>query len=147
MHTPLIYTPNLIVPTYPFCIYVPGTTPNPPGCSTLLYHTADTDEHEEDLIPAETGDEALKAELPIGALLNKVNVCTVVAYEANVWRKLHWGSGQGATGGSVMESMEVVCGNGCGWALWVCRSREIAYLDIPIVGTRSDHHTGVGYGC
>jgi len=70
-----------------------------------------------------------------------------VAYEAGVWRKLHWGSGQGAMGGGIAESVEVVCGNGCRRALWVCRSREIAYLDVPIVDTWSDYHTGVGHGC
>jgi hypothetical protein len=49
---PFVYAPDLIVPTYPFSIYEPGTTPDPPGCLILLYHTADADKHEEDLIPA-----------------------------------------------------------------------------------------------
>ena len=62
MHTPLVYAPDLIAPTYPFGIYEPGTTPDPPGCSSLPYHAADADEHEEGLLPAETGDEVLEAE-------------------------------------------------------------------------------------
>jgi hypothetical protein len=49
-------------------------TPDPLGCSTLPYHAADMDKHEEDLIPAEMGDEVLEAKLPIGVLLNEVNV-------------------------------------------------------------------------
>jgi hypothetical protein len=62
MHTPLVYTPDLIAPTYPFGIYEPGMTPDPLGCSSLPYHAADADEHEEGLIPAKTGDEVLEAE-------------------------------------------------------------------------------------
>ena len=62
MHTPLVYAPDLIAPTYPFGIYEPGMTPDPPGCSSLPYHAADADEHEEGLLPAKTGDEVLEAE-------------------------------------------------------------------------------------
>ena len=99
MHTPFVYAPDLIVPAHPFGISAPGMTPDPPGCSTLPYHAADADEQEEDLMPAETGDEALEAELRTEALLDEVDVRAAAAYEAGVWRELCRGGGQGATGG------------------------------------------------
>jgi hypothetical protein len=43
MHTPFVYAPDLIVRAHPFGIYAPGTTPDPPGCSTLPYHATDAD--------------------------------------------------------------------------------------------------------
>jgi hypothetical protein len=69
MHNPFVYPADLIVPAHLFGIYAPGTTPDPPGCSTLPYHAADVDK-QEDLMPAETGDEALEAELCVEALLD-----------------------------------------------------------------------------
>ena len=99
MHTPFVYAPDLIVPAHPFGIYAPSTAPDPPpGCSTLPYHAADADEQEEDLMPPETGDEALEAELRTEALLDEVDVRAAAAYEAGVWRELRRGGGQGATG-------------------------------------------------
>jgi hypothetical protein len=50
-------------------------------------------------MPAETGDEALEAELRTEALLDEVDVRAAAAYEAGVWRELRRGGGQGATGG------------------------------------------------
>jgi hypothetical protein len=73
MHIPFVYAPDPIVPTHPFGIYVPGMTPDPPRCWTLLYHAPDADE-QEDLMPAETGDEALTAELHMEMLHDEVDV-------------------------------------------------------------------------
>jgi len=99
MHTPFVYAPDLIVPAHPFGIYAPGTTPDSPGYLTLSYHAADADEQEEDLMPAETGDEALEAELRTEVLLDEVDVRAAAAYEAGVWRELRRSGGQGVAGG------------------------------------------------
>ncbi len=50
-------------------------------------------------MPAQTGDEALKAELRTEVLLDEVDVRAAAAYEAGVWRELRRGGAQGATGG------------------------------------------------
>jgi hypothetical protein len=99
MHTPFVYAPDLIVPTHLFGIYTPGMTPNPPGWSTLVYHAADADKQEEDLMPAEMGDKALKAELCTEALLDEDNVRAAAAYEASVWYELRRGGWAGRCGG------------------------------------------------
>jgi hypothetical protein len=50
-------------------------------------------------MPAETGDEALEAELRTEVLLDEVDVRAAAAYEACVWRGLRQCGGQGTTGG------------------------------------------------
>jgi hypothetical protein len=101
MYTSFIYAPNLIAPAHTFGVHVLGTTPGLPGASTLPHHAADTDaaeDEDEDLMLAETDNEALEAELCAEALLDAADACAAVAYEAGLWRELRGGR-QGGTGG------------------------------------------------
>jgi len=102
MYSPFVYAPDLIAPAHPFGVYAPGTTPDPQGPSTsaLLRHAADYDDGEEDwdmeacqeeqddLMPAETDDEALEAELRAEARLDAADARAGAEYEARVWREL-----------------------------------------------------------
>jgi hypothetical protein len=89
--------------------YAPGMTPDPPGYLTLSYHAADADKQEEDLMPAERGDEALEAELHTEALLDEVDVHAAAAYKAGVWHKLCQGGGQGPMGGGPLQRARKRC--------------------------------------
>ena len=100
IYSPFVYAPDLIAPAHPFGVYAPGTTPDPQGSltSALLRHAADDDDGEEDgdmearqeepedLMPAETDDEALEAELRAEARLDAADARAAAEYEAGVWR-------------------------------------------------------------
>ena len=103
MHSPFVYAPDLIAPAHPFGVYTPGTMPDAQGSSTsaLLPHAAEDDDNEEDgdmegwqeeeqegLMPAETDDEALEAELRAEARLDAADGRAAAEYEAGVWRSL-----------------------------------------------------------
>jgi hypothetical protein len=108
MYSPFVYAPDLIAPAHPFGIYAPGTTPDPQGLSTsaLLRHAADDDDGEEDedmeaceeeqeeLMPTETDDEAVEAELRAEVRLDAADAGAAAEYEAGVWRELE-GVGRG----------------------------------------------------
>jgi hypothetical protein len=108
MYSPFVYAPGLIAPAHPFGVYAPGTMPDPQGSSTsaLLRHAADNDdgeedgdmeaclEEQEDLMPAETDDEALEADLRAEARLDTADARAAAVYEAGVWRELE-GVGRG----------------------------------------------------
>jgi len=116
MYSPFMYAPDLIAPAHPFGVYAPGTTPDPQGSSTsaLLRYAADDDggeedgdveawqEEQEDLMPAETDDEALEAELRAEARLDAADTRAAAEYEAGVWRDLR-GVGRGGLSHSVKK--------------------------------------------
>jgi hypothetical protein len=103
MYSPFVYAPDLITPAHPFGVYAPGTMPGAQGSSTsaLLPHAAEDDDGEEDgdmgawqeeeqegLMPAETDDETLEAELRAEARLDAADARAAAEYEAGVWREL-----------------------------------------------------------
>jgi hypothetical protein len=109
MYSPFVYAPDLIATAHPFGVYAPGTTPDAQGSSTsaLLRHAAEDHDGEEDgdmeawqeeeqdgLMPAETDDEALEAELRAEARLDAAELRAAAEYEAGVWRELR-GVGRG----------------------------------------------------
>ena len=115
MYSPFVYAPDLIAPAHPFGVYAPGTTPDPQGSLTsALPRAADDDDGEEDgdmearqeepedLIPAETDDEVLEAELRAEARLDAADARAAAEYEAGVWRELR-GVGRGGPSHSVKK--------------------------------------------
>jgi hypothetical protein len=112
MYTPFVYAPDLIAPAHPFGIYAPGTMPDPLSFSTLPDHAADAtteeadyDKDEEDLMPIETDEEALEAELHAEAQLDAADVRAAATYEAGLRRDLRGGGqGAGAASGGPSES-------------------------------------------
>ena len=103
MYSPFVYAPDLITPAHPFGVYAPGTMPDAqgPSASALLPHAAEDDDSEGDgdmeawqdeepegLMPAETDDETLEAELRGEARLDAADARAAAEYEAGVWREL-----------------------------------------------------------
>ena len=87
-------------------------------------------------MPAETGDEALEAELRTEALLDEVDVHTAAAYEAGVWRELRRGGGKAATGGGPSRRAQERTWMGMVRILWVCRSGGKACLELEVTCRR-----------
>ena len=84
MYAPFVYAPDIIVPSHPFTAYPPGTTPDPLGLPQISLHPGryEAEEDEDDIMPSETDDEALAAELVAEAQLNPTEVRAAAADEA-----------------------------------------------------------------
>jgi hypothetical protein len=88
MYAPFVYAPDIIAPSHPFGVYAPGTTPDPLGVLQTSLHSGEYEADEDDLMPSETDDEALEAELAAEARLDAADARAAAAYEATVWREL-----------------------------------------------------------
>jgi hypothetical protein len=86
MYAPFVYAPDIIAPSHAFAVYAPGTTPDPLGLLQTRRHSggyqAEEDEDEDDIMPSETDNEALAAELVAEARLDATDVRAAAAYEA-----------------------------------------------------------------
>ena len=77
-----------------FGVYAPGTVLEQPGWSGHPTHVTDPDDkdesegEEEDLMPTETNNEALKVELDAEARLDAADARAAAVYEAGVWGEL-----------------------------------------------------------
>ena len=94
IYSPFVYAPDLVASAHPFGVYAPGTTSEQPSLPAYSRHVTaqdddDNDEgDEEDLMPAETDEEALEVELNAEARLDAADARAAAAYEAGVWREL-----------------------------------------------------------
>ena len=92
MYAPFVYAPDIIAPSHPFGVYAPGTTPDSLGLLQTNLHPggyeAEEDVDVDDIMPSETDDEALEAELAAEARLDAADARAAAAYEATVWREL-----------------------------------------------------------
>ena len=88
MYAPFVYAPDIIAPSHPFGVYAPGTTPDSLGLLQTSLHSGGYEVDEDDLMPSETDDEALEAELAGEARLDAADARAASAYEATVWREL-----------------------------------------------------------
>jgi hypothetical protein len=106
IYSPFVYAPDLIAPAYPFGVYAPGTMPelghpSPAHSCHVTYQDDDDDdeeeEEEENLMPTETDEEALEAELRAEARLDAADARAAAAYEAGIWRELRSAHKAGAS--------------------------------------------------
>jgi hypothetical protein len=95
IYAPFVYAPDIIAPSHPFGIYAPGAMPESVAPSRNLHNPAyeddgyeDEEDEDDDLIPAETDEEALETELSAEAQLDAADALAAAAYEAQVWREL-----------------------------------------------------------
>ena len=92
IYSPFVYAPDLVASAHPFGVYAPGTMPEQPSLPANPRHVTaqydDEDEDEEDLMPAETDEEALEVELNAEARLDAADARAAAAYEAGVLREL-----------------------------------------------------------
>jgi len=93
MYSSSVYAPDMIAPAHPFMVYATGTTPESLGSSAHARHVTDEyendDKHddEDDLMPAETDDEAVAVELLAEDSPDGADAHVDAACEDSMWRE------------------------------------------------------------